>query len=95
MQADPDAQDTGQAVLLLVDGRPLMVDTSMNVLAALMAAGRLCARRSVSGEPRFGLCGIGYCQECRVTIDGQAHRLACQARCRDGMVIVTDGASQN
>jgi succinate dehydrogenase/fumarate reductase-like Fe-S protein len=32
------------------------------------------------------LCGMGICQECRVTIDG-LRRLACQTQCRDGMQV--------
>jgi succinate dehydrogenase/fumarate reductase-like Fe-S protein len=30
---------------------------------------------------------MGVCQECRVTIDGRAHVLACQTLCRAGMCI--------
>jgi succinate dehydrogenase/fumarate reductase-like Fe-S protein len=30
---------------------------------------------------------MGICFECRVTIDGRAHRLACQTEVRDGMEI--------
>jgi succinate dehydrogenase/fumarate reductase-like Fe-S protein len=29
------------------------------------------------------------CQECRVSIDGRPHVLACQALCRDGLAIGT------
>jgi hypothetical protein len=63
------------------------VEEGASVVAALVLADRLCTRLSVSGEPRFALCGMGQCQECRVTIDGQPHRLACQAVCRAGMAI--------
>ena len=72
-----------------IDGEALQVATGTSVIAALMQAGRMCTRRSVSGEPRFALCGMGQCQECRVTIDGRAHRLACQERCADAMDILT------
>ena len=34
-------------------------------------------RTSVAGEPRGPLCGMGICHECRVTVDGEAHVLAC------------------
>lgn len=44
-------------------------------------------RRSVGGVLRAPLCGMGVCQECRVTIDGRAHVLACQTLCRAGMCI--------
>ncbi|CAM2195379.1 (2Fe-2S)-binding protein [Paraburkholderia kururiensis] len=46
-------------------------------------------RVSVRGEPRTMFCGMGVCQECRVTIDGRAHRLACQTLCREGQRIET------
>ncbi len=72
-----------------IDGRAVAVADGASVVAALVVADSLCTRRSVTGEPRFALCGMGQCQECRVTIDGMPHRLACQAACRDGMVIDT------
>jgi len=80
---------TTDLVLVFVDGRPLQVASGTSVVAALMLAERMCTRLSVGGEPRFALCGMGQCQECRVTIDGRAHRLACQERCRAGMEIAT------
>jgi len=76
-------------VLVFVDGRAMQVAAGTSVVAALVMAGRMCTRRSVAGEPRFALCGMGQCQECRVTIDGRPHRLACQERCQPGMTIVT------
>jgi aerobic-type carbon monoxide dehydrogenase small subunit (CoxS/CutS family) len=79
----------GEEVLVYVDGQAVRVGSGASVVAALVLAGRLCTRRSVSGEARFALCGMGQCQECRVTIDGAPHRLACQVRCQAGMVILT------
>jgi succinate dehydrogenase/fumarate reductase-like Fe-S protein len=32
---------------------------------------------------------MGICMECRVTINGQAHQLACQTLCLEGMQIKT------
>ncbi len=80
-------------VHVLVDGRAVTVAAGVSVIAALVTAERLCTRLSVSGEPRFALCGVGQCHECRVSIDGRAHRLACQVRCVDGMVIETERGS--
>jgi D-hydroxyproline dehydrogenase subunit gamma len=76
-------------VLVFVDGQALQVAAGTSVVAALVMAGRMCTRRSVTGETRFALCGMGQCQECRVTIDGRPHRLACQERCLPGMAILT------
>jgi predicted molibdopterin-dependent oxidoreductase YjgC len=47
-------------------------------------------RRSISGEPRGPLCGMGICYECRVTINGRAHQRSCQILCADGMDVKTD-----
>jgi len=76
---------------VLVDGVPIDVPRGVNVVAALVAAGSLCTRRSVTGQRRFAFCGIGQCQECRVTVDGRANRLACRTICADGMTIDTGG----
>jgi predicted molibdopterin-dependent oxidoreductase YjgC len=76
-------------VKLSVDGQEVSIDAGASVLAALVVAGRWCTRVSVSGEPRFALCGMGQCQECRVTIDDRVHRLACQVGCAEGMRVVT------
>lgn len=82
-------------IIVVVDGQGVAVAPGASVIAALVAGGRLCTRLSVSGEARFALCGMGQCQECRVTIDGRPHRLACQVRCQPGMVITTgDGTAR-
>lgn len=74
---------------VVVDGRSVSVAAGVSVVAALVIANSLCTRRSVGGEVRFALCGMGQCQECRVTIDGRAHQLACQVCCVAGMRIET------
>lgn len=54
-------------------------------LAALLADS--WNRRSVSGQARAPLCGMGVCFECRVNVDGVAHQRACQIAVRDGMEV--------
>jgi predicted molibdopterin-dependent oxidoreductase YjgC len=76
-------------VCVTIDGETLSVEAFTTVAAALAIHGLLQTRRSVSGEPRGALCGMGVCQECRVSIDGRAHVLACQTLCRDGLAIET------
>ncbi|WCM54486.1 (2Fe-2S)-binding protein [Pseudomonas sp. WJP1] len=71
-----------------MDGRTLKVAEGTTVAAALALAGDGCSRTSVSGERRAPLCGMGICQECRVTIDGR-RRLACQTLCQQGMQVQT------
>jgi aerobic-type carbon monoxide dehydrogenase small subunit (CoxS/CutS family) len=55
-----------------------------------MACAGRGARVAPSGVRRQPLCGMGVCGECRVTVDGRAHRLGCQVACVDGMEIRTD-----
>lgn len=51
---------------------------------------RLGFRRSVRGELRGPLCGMGICFECRATVNGHPHVRTCMTTCRDGMVVLTD-----
>ncbi len=76
---------------LTVDGHVLEVEAGTSVLAALWNAGRRSLRSSIGGEPRGPLCGMGTCHECRVTIDGDAHRRSCLETVRDGMEVRTIG----
>ncbi|SAL05016.1 NAD-dependent formate dehydrogenase subunit alpha [Caballeronia calidae] len=79
-------------VTVRIDGRSVNVTRGSSVAAAVaLAAGGadVVTRRSVSGAARGPLCGMGVCQECRVTIDGVRHRLACQTLCAEGMSIET------
>lgn len=77
-------------ILVEVNGKPVRVSEGDMVSAAIALAGEVAFRVSVSGEPRGPLCGMGICFECRVTIDGVAHRRACQTPCRSGMRVWTD-----
>ncbi len=80
------------AIVVTVDGRALDVRAGTLVAAAVELArpGR-GARVSPGGARRQPLCGMGVCGECRVTVDGRAHRLGCQVACATGMEILTDG----
>ncbi|HEU0120476.1 MAG TPA: (2Fe-2S)-binding protein [Bryobacteraceae bacterium] len=72
---------------ILVNNAVVHVPANATVAAALLHAGTAGFRRSVTGAPRGPLCAMGVCMECRVTIDGQPHQLACQTFCREGMEI--------
>ena len=76
---------------LTINGRSVEVPEGTMVSAAVAIAGVSAFRRSVSGEPRTPLCGMGICFECRVTIDGRAYVRSCQVVCRPGMEVRTDG----
>ena len=75
---------------LSVDGVPVAVPAGAMVSAAVAMSGISGYRRSVSGEPRGPLCGMGICFECRVTIDGRPHCRSCQVVCQPGMEVRTD-----
>ena len=79
-----------ETVMLMVNGVEVTMPSGSMVSAAVMTAGITTFRRSVTGEPRGPLCGMGICFECRVTIDGEAHCRSCQTVCRDGMDVRTD-----
>jgi sarcosine oxidase subunit alpha len=79
------------SVTLSVNGAPVTVPTGAMVSTAVAMAGVSGYRRSVNGEPRGPLCGMGICFECRVTIDGRAHCRSCQVVCQSGMEVRTDG----
>lgn len=81
----------GATVSLEIDGREVRVPAGISVAAALLNSGVEGFRRSVSGELRAPLCGMGSCHECRVTIDGRPQRRSCLEPVRDGMRVETDG----
>ena len=78
------------SVTLSVNGAPITVPAGAMVSAAIAIAGVDRYSRSVTGEQRGPLCGMGICFECRVTIDGRAHCRSCQVVCQPGMEVRTD-----
>jgi sarcosine oxidase subunit alpha len=80
-------------VTVSADGKSVRVPAGVTVAAALTDLGVAAFRRSASGEPRGPLCGMGTCYECRVTIDGVAHRRACLVPVADGMNVTTAAAT--
>ena len=76
-----------RAFTITINGIAVEASTGTTVAAAILQAGAV-SRRSVHGEPRQPLCGMGICYECRASIDGQAHQRTCQIQCRPGMTVV-------
>ncbi len=76
-------------VEILVDGEPVRVRASATLAAALLGAGRWRFRRSVRGEARGPVCGMGICFECGVTVNGVPHRRACLEPVTPGMEVRT------
>ena len=89
-----------ETVAFTCDGRAVQAPAGVTLAAAFealgaregSAGGRAVLRRSVTGEPRGVLCAMGICFECRVTIDGRAHRRACMEIVRAGMDVRTGEA---
>ena len=80
-----------ETVTLVVNGVSVTMPAGSMVSAAILKTGIHGIRRSVTGEARGPLCGMGICFECRVTIDGDQHCRSCQTVCRNGMDVRTDG----
>jgi D-hydroxyproline dehydrogenase subunit gamma len=78
-----------ESFAIVVNGKAVEASADISVAAALMQAGIPC-RRSVRGEPRAPLCGMGICFECAATVNGEPLRRTCQVMCRPGMEIVTE-----
>ena len=79
-----------ELVTLKVNDAPVSVPTGSMVAAAVLQAGVSLFRRSVTGEARGPLCGMGICFECRVSVNGVAHVRSCQTLCENGMDVRTD-----
>ena len=82
-------------ISFFINGKPVEAPAGTTVAAAILKSGVSAFRRSVSGEPRGPVCGMGICFECRVTIDGSAQILSCQTECRTGMQVSTNDRAQN
>lgn len=78
------------SINITVNGQAVTVPAEITVAAALALQGYGSTRQSASDQPRRAFCGMGQCMECRVTIDGQAHRLACMTPVWPQMCIETD-----
>jgi hypothetical protein len=75
---------------LSVNGVPIAVPAGTMVSTAVALAGVTRFRRSVTGEARAPLCGMGICFECRVSINSREHCRSCQVPCENGMEVATD-----
>ena len=76
-------------VEIRVDRKSVRVPVGTIVAAAIARAGVTQFHRSVSGQPRGPLCGMGICMECRVTINGQHGFRSCQILCEEAMEVET------
>ena len=77
------------SVTIHIDERAVRVPSGISVAAALIQQDVAAFRVSAGGDTRGPLCGMGTCYECRVTIDGVAHRRACLIPVTEGMQVAT------
>jgi D-hydroxyproline dehydrogenase subunit gamma len=80
---------TLKPIRITVNGQQVAVPVGSSVAAAV-ARVAAHSRRSVRGEPRAPLCGMGVCFECRVQVDGVAHVRSCMTPVSEGMQVRTD-----
>ena len=81
-----------KTVHILLNGESREVPAGSTLAAALLRLGHARFRRSVSGEMRAPLCGMGVCEECRLTVNGRMHVRGCMVLCREGMRVETETA---
>jgi sarcosine oxidase subunit alpha len=77
-------------IAIRINGKLVRVPRGVSVAAAVMIAGEPGFRRSVSGEPRGPLCGMGICFECRVTVDGRPNVRSCLTEVAEGTAVETE-----
>jgi hypothetical protein len=76
---------------LTLDGEAVTIVEGDTIGSCLMRAGRLALRRPDRGTARGLYCGIGICQECALTVDGQPNQRACVTAARPGQVVEAGG----
>lgn len=79
-----------KTVQVWINDEAVTVAADASVAAAIALAAPACFRRSVTGQPRAALCGMGVCFECRVRINKVMHVRACMTPVREGMQVHTD-----
>ena len=76
-----------RTIRFTIDGRSVEVSEGTTVAVALVMV--QAGRRSVGGDRREAVCGIGNCWECRATVDGVADVRTCLVRASVGMRVET------
>jgi sarcosine oxidase subunit alpha len=77
-----------ESFVVRVNGEEFVASPTTSVATMILIANGF--RRSVTGERRAPLCGMGICFECRATVDGIPHERTCLMMCAKGMEIRTD-----
>lgn len=81
----------GASVTLEIDGQSVAAYEGETIAAVMQALGLRTFRHArKTDEPRGMFCGMGICQECRVTVNGIPNIRACMTSVTSGMVIETE-----
>lgn len=81
-----DDRTSGRRVVRFrFDGQPIEAREGESVATALLAAGIRTLRHGIGG-PRGLFCTVGQCQECLVSVNGQAVE-ACRLPVSDGLEV--------
>ncbi len=75
---------TPSDVTFTFDGQTVRARVGQSLAAALTEAGLRSFRDTVKGAERGVFCGMGVCQDCLVTVDGQPNRRACMTPAEAG-----------
>ena len=78
-------------IKVIINGQEVIAYEGETLLATMIASGiKLIRRSSVLNEPRGGLCGMGVCYDCLVTINNVPNIRACMSYAKEGMEIITE-----
>ncbi|MBS1301488.1 2Fe-2S iron-sulfur cluster-binding protein [Loktanella sp. SALINAS62] len=69
------------------DGQSVTAKRGQSLAAALTDAGHRTFRTTAKSAERGIFCGMGVCQDCLVSIDGQPNQRACMSLASDGMTV--------
>jgi len=85
-----EESESDAPVSFTFDGREIECDANVSVAAALAEVGEFHLRTKGEDDRRGVFCGMGTCQECRVTIDGVYGMRACMTSVTPGMEVRRD-----
>ncbi len=85
--AKPGIPSTPPDTTISFEGEPVQARSGESVAAALVSSGHYGCRTTRGSGDRGVFCGMGICNECAVTINGNAGRLACMEKITPGMSV--------
>lgn len=80
-----ESKDAG--ISFRFEGREIRCRTGVSLAAALAGAGESVFGIGPNGDTRGIFCGMGVCQECRVSVDGRHGIRACMTAAEDGLEV--------